>query len=66
MSLAGDDVRLGRIEIFPIKSLDGVRLQEATINAGGILDNDRVYAIFDDNGLVVNGKRTARIHQLRC
>lgn len=57
---------LGRILIFPIKSLDGVEIEEATITPGGILENDRVYAIFDDKECVVNGKRTARVHQLRC
>jgi uncharacterized protein YcbX len=57
---------LGRIFIFPIKSLDGLELEEVKITSGGILENDRIYAIFDENGGVVNGKRTARIHQLRC
>ena len=57
---------LGRILIFPIKSLDGIEVPESTITPGGILENDRIYAIFDEHGKVVNGKRTARIHQLRC
>jgi uncharacterized protein len=57
---------LGRIWIFPIKSLDGLELAEASVTSGGILENDRIYAIFDDQGRVVNGKRTARVHQLRC
>jgi hypothetical protein len=57
---------LGRIRIFPIKSLDGLEIGEASITTGGILENDRIYAIFDDQGRVVNGKRTARVHQLRC
>jgi len=57
---------LGRICIFPIKSLDGLEVDEVRITAGGILENDRIYAIFDERGAVVNGKRTARIHQLRC
>ena len=56
---------LKRIEIFPIKSLDSVALEECAITAGGILQNDRVFAIMDAAGKVVNGKRTARIHQLR-
>jgi len=56
---------LQRIEIFPIKSLDGVVLESCAITAGGILANDRVFAIMDEAGKVVNGKRTARVHQLR-
>jgi uncharacterized protein YcbX len=59
-------MHLGRIEIFPIKSLDGLLLEEARVTTAGILEQDRVYAIMDRDGKVVNGKRTARVHQLRC
>ncbi len=59
-------MQLGRITIFPIKSLDGISAESARITGGGILENDRVYAIYDADGKVVNGKRTPRIHQLRC
>jgi uncharacterized protein YcbX len=59
-------MRLGRIQIFPIKSLDGMLVEQAHITSGGILESDRVYAIFDKDGRIVNGKRTARAHQLRC
>ena len=63
---AAGTIRVGRIEIFPIKSLDGVSLQESTVTAGGILENDRVYAIVDQEDAFVNGKRTPRVHDLRC
>jgi MOSC domain-containing protein len=59
-------MQLGRIFIFPIKSLDGVSLESARVTGGGILENDRAYAIYDADGKVVNGKRTARVHELRC
>lgn len=59
-------MQLGSIQIFPIKSLDGLTVESALITAGGILANDRIYAIFDGEGKVVNGKRTARVHDLRC
>lgn len=59
-------MRLGRIQIFPIKSLDGVRVEEVRVTPGGILEHDRICAIFDQDGRVVNGKRTPRVHQLRC
>lgn len=58
-------MHLGRIVIFPIKALDGISVDSARITSGGILENDRIYAIFDREGKVVNGKRTARVHQLR-
>lgn len=59
-------MRLDKIKIFPIKSLDGAALDEVRVTAGGILEHDRVWAIFDEAGRVVNGKRTARVHDLRC
>jgi uncharacterized protein len=59
-------VHLGRIVVYPIKSLDGVVVKEARITSGGILEHDRVYAIVDAQGKYVNGKRSARVHQLRC
>ena len=59
-------MHLNRIEIFPIKSLDGISVEEACITPGGILENDRVFAMMDQDGKVVNGKRTARVHELRC
>jgi len=58
-------VYLGKIVIFPIKSLDGLPVEQARITPGGILENDRIYAIFDKDDRVVNGKRTARVHELR-
>ena len=64
--LAAETIRVGRIEIFPIKSLDGVSRQESAVTAGGILENDRVYAMVDEEGAFVNGKRTPRVHDLRC
>jgi len=59
-------MRLGKIRIFPIKSLDGVLVEQTRITPGGILEHDRSYAIFDRDHRVVNGKRTARVHDLRC
>ena len=58
-------MQIGRIIIFPIKSLDGFLAESARFTAGGILENDRVFAIYDEAGKVVNGKRTPRIHELR-
>jgi uncharacterized protein YcbX len=59
-------VNVSRIRIFPIKSLDGVELRECGVTAGGILENDRIYAVMDADGKYMNGKRTPRVHQLRC
>lgn len=56
---------LSQILIFPIKSLDGVPVQQATVLSSGGLLGDRAFAIVDQQGNVVNGKRTAAVHQLR-
>src|SRR5579863_7570789 len=59
-------MHLCRIEIYPIKSLDSLTVRSARMTEGGILENDRVFAILDRDGKYVNGKRTARVHDLRC
>ncbi|MFQ4135416.1 MOSC domain-containing protein [Nodosilinea sp. PGN35] len=56
---------LSRIDIFPVKSLDGVSVSQAAVLASGALAGDRTYALFDGQGRFVNGKRTANIHHLR-
>jgi uncharacterized protein YcbX len=56
---------LARIVIFPIKSLDGLELTSSEFNQAGLRD-DRRFAIVDEQGIVVNGKRTPAIHSLRA
>jgi uncharacterized protein YcbX len=56
---------LSRIDLFPIKSLDGVSSPEARITSAGGLEHDRIYAIVDAAGSFVNGKRTERVHLIR-
>jgi len=56
---------LDRITIFPIKSLDGLELREATISAGGCLRHDREFAIVDDQDQLVIGKTDERVNTLR-
>src|SRR4051812_1350118 len=56
---------VSRITIFPVKSLDGVSLQNATITEGGCLLHDREYAMVDTDGNFINGKSNALVHSLR-
>lgn len=56
---------LAQIVVYPIKSLDGIAVTQATILASGALQQDREFAIFDAQGKLVNGKRYAKIHLLR-
>jgi uncharacterized protein len=56
---------LTQITIYPFKSLDGVTIDRTQISTGGTLEFDRRWAIVDDRGQVVNGKRTAKIQLIR-
>lgn len=58
--------RLDAIYVYPIKSLDGRKMETATIGPGGSLRRDRRYAVVDDEGEYVNGKRTAAVHGIRA
>jgi uncharacterized protein len=56
---------LQAISIYPIKSLDKIDVNQATILESGALQYDREFALFDEQGHFVNGKRNAKIHLLR-
>jgi len=57
--------RLARIVIYPVKSLDGVVVNEARVLPSGAIEHDRQFALVDAQGKWVNGKRLPRIHRLR-
>lgn len=53
------------ITIYPVKSLDGVNVpHRSLLNQAGLV-GDRTFAIVDSEGQFVNGKRNAKIHQIR-
>lgn len=56
---------LKKIDLYPIKSLDGVAVPTATVLLSGALQHDRTFALFDEAGNFVNGKRNVRIHRVR-
>ena len=60
----GPALRVGRITVYPIKSLDGVDLDAAAVLPGGALAWDRRFALFSPTGEVVNGKREPRVHRV--
>lgn len=49
--------RLARIDVFPVKSLDGVSLTQAKVHGGGGLARDREFQLADAEGRPANGKR---------
>lgn len=71
---------LRRITTYPIKALDPLEKPRGTIGEGGIIDDDRRYAILAQSaeepydprtesasrGRYINGKRTDAVHRLRA
>ncbi len=57
---------IGKILLYPIKSLDGIEVDEATILDRGALQYDREFAFVDAQNRFVNGKRHPKIHLLRA
>jgi hypothetical protein len=57
---------LARVTIYPIKAFDGVALTECALTPGGALAHDREYCLVDSSGKKINGKRTAKVHQVRA
>lgn len=50
--------RLDRIDLYPVKSLDGVAVESARVRGGGGLVGDREYRLVDAaEGAVLNGKK---------
>lgn len=56
---------LERIFLYPIKALDPLEVGRARITPGGSLERDREFAVFNDAGKPVNGKREPLVHYLR-
>lgn len=56
---------LERIRLYPLKSFDGVDVEDARVLASGALAWDRRYALYDGQGAVINGKRYPQLHGVR-
>ncbi len=54
-----------KIIIYPIKSLDGLSISQATLLKSGALKYDRQWAIFSEDQKLINGKSNHKIYQLR-
>jgi uncharacterized protein len=58
--------RLARIQIHPIKSLDRVEVQAATIGSAGSLEFDRNWAVYTLDGRLVSATRVPAMHRIRA
>ncbi len=57
---------LDKIIIYPIKSLDGLSISQATLLKSGALEYDRQWAIFTRNRKLINAKTNNQIYKLRA
>ncbi len=57
--------RVSRITIYPVKSLQGIDIDTATITSGGSLQWDRMYCMKDANGKYINGKREEKVFSIQ-
>lgn len=57
--------KIKSIYIYPIKSLDGVKLDNIAFNRSGGLKNDRLFALKDFNGEYINANNYPEIIKLR-
>jgi uncharacterized protein YcbX len=55
---------VARITLYPVKALDPVDVDVARVTGAGLLAGDREYALRGPDGHPINGKRTARVHEL--
>ncbi|MDX1960815.1 MAG: MOSC N-terminal beta barrel domain-containing protein [Leptospiraceae bacterium] len=58
--------QLKEIWVYPIKSLDGIKVNTSKILSSGALYRDREYAMFDSEGKYVHAKRTKEVHTFRA
>ena len=72
-----DMTRLATLVVYPIKSLDGVRVSQRAFDQSGALSGDRSYALVEPGvdpatasvggaGGYINGKREPRLHRLHA
>ena len=57
--------RVAALRTFPVKSLDGEQRSEVRVLASG-LEHDRAWAVVDDEGQVVTGRRAPALKQVRA
>ncbi len=59
-------MRIAQINLYPIKSFDGLVVDEARILPSSALEHDRRYALYNAQHAWINGKATPVIHPLRA
>lgn len=55
---------ISKLRVYPIKSLGYIEMDEAEIGIHS-LKNDRIFAMMDEDGRYINGKRTPKVNELK-
>ncbi|MFC3477179.1 MOSC domain-containing protein [Halobacterium litoreum] len=55
--------RVEGLRVYPVKGLDGVDIEAATVGAGGTLAGDREFALVDGDS-VINAKQAPSLHEV--
>jgi uncharacterized protein YcbX len=55
---------VSRINVFPVKSCDGLSVAQSRVLPTGALQHDRQFALVDSEGRFINAKSTPVIHRL--
>ena len=55
---------VARINVYPVKSCDGLSVTQSLVLPSGALQHDRQFALMDADGRFINAKSTAMIHRL--
>jgi len=58
--------QLTGITIYPVKSLDGIAVSQASVLQQGSLANDRRWRLVDEENQVINAKRSPALHTIRA
>jgi len=64
--MAESNPTVRRIAVHPIKALDPMTVASSELISTGSLAHDREFAIVDDDGEYVHGKRTPQAHRIRA
>ena len=56
---------VSKITIYPIKSFDGIELKHSSFLESGVLQFDREFAFYNEDGRTVNGKKYPQLHSIR-
>ncbi len=59
-------MRVLRILLYPVKSLDPVEVKEARVTEKGSLAKDRLFYLVNEEGKIVNAKKEKKLHKVRC